>query len=90
MTRKKSFTQAFFSRGFNTHRHEKRQYSYSNSDLAALCEAKEICGTKSPRVTGTVLALFYESANRLTESKEIENKQKNKKNNTTTKTNWTK
>ena len=63
----------------------KRQYSLSNSNLA-LCEAKAICGTTSPRVT--VLALFYELVNRLMETKEIE-KNKNK-NNRTTKTNWTK
>ena len=51
-----------------------RQYTQSNSD-SALCEAKTICGTTSPLVT--VLALFYESVNRLiTESK--------KKNNNTT------
>ena len=52
----------------------KRQYSsdsLSNSD-SSLCEGKALCGTTSPRVT--VLALFYESVNRLTETKEIEKK----------------
>ena len=43
----------------------------SNSD-SALCEAKAICGTTSPRVT--VLALCYEAVNRLTETKKIEKK----------------
>ena len=76
---------AFCSPGTQNGRRVIKVYSDS-----ALCEAKAICGTTSPRTT--VLALFYESVNRLTETKEIEKKKNNNNNNnnTTTKTNWTK
>ena len=63
-TRKKNFTRAAFSRCLFTvtiNGLSKRGNTQSNSD-SALCEAKTICGTTSPWVT--VLALFYESANR--------------------------
>ena len=54
--------------GHDQRTNRKRQYSsdsLSNSD-SSLCEGKAICGTTSPRVT--VLALFYESVNRLTKT----------------------
>ena len=58
------------SYGHDQRTNRKRQYSLSNSDAN---------GTTLPRVN--VLAFFYESVNRLTETKEIE-----KKKTTTTKT----
>ena len=59
------------SYGHDQQTNRKRQYSLSNND-SALCEAKVIFGMTSPRVT--VLALFYESVNRLMETKEIKKK----------------
>ena len=63
------------SYGHDQQTNRKRQYSLSNND-SALCEAKAICGMTSPRVT--VLALFYESVNRLMETKEIKKKHDSK------------
>ena len=73
VTRKKNFTRASFPRCLFTvtiNGLSERGNTQSNSD-SALCEAKTICGTTSPWVT--VLALFYESVNRLTESKKGNN-----------------
>ena len=69
VTRMKNFTRALFPQGLFTvtiNGLSERDNTQSNSD-SALCEAKTICGMTSPWVT--VLALFYESVNRLTESK---------------------
>ena len=65
------------SHGHDQQTNRKRQYSLSNND-STLCEAKAICGMTSPRVT--VLALFYESVNRLMETKEIKKKKHDSKN----------
>ena len=72
VTRKKNFTRALFPRCSFTvtiNGLSERGNAQYNSD-SALCEAKTICGTTSPWVT--VLALFYESVNRLTESKKTD------------------
>ena len=63
------------SYGHDEQTNRKRQYSLSNND-SALCEAKAIFGMTSPRVT--VLALFYESVNRLIETKEIKKRHDSK------------
>ena len=91
VTSQKNFTQAR-SYGHDQRTNRKRQYSLSRENDrterhflltlsksdSTLCKAKAMCGATLPSVIA--LALFYESVNRLTETKEIEKKNKTKQN----------
>ena len=72
VTRKKNFSGAFYSPGLLTvtlNGLSERGNTHSLIAIRHFFETKAICGKTSPRVT--VLALFYKSVRRETETKEI-------------------